>query len=147
MKVRRDIRSIPHRSAGDTWKEIIELITDHDSKDKQQLEAASGVLGSLITDRHPENEPIVLSGSGPRLVIYCTYMGEAMGGTDNLDALGWNPTKGDWAMHVPCDIENLVWVTAKLKIVAPRVHAYDVAEGFEKETTEKKSAAIEVEWE
>jgi len=53
MRVRRDVSSIPYRSAGDTWQRIIDLITASGSKDVQQLDDAAGVMGSIITDEHP----------------------------------------------------------------------------------------------
>ena len=50
MRVRRDISSVPVQTATDTWKKITELITGKDTKDASQLTAATGVMGSIITD-------------------------------------------------------------------------------------------------
>ena len=53
MRVRRDVNSIPHRSATDTWKKIVGLITSDKSVDRGQLDKAEGVVTSLITDEFP----------------------------------------------------------------------------------------------
>jgi len=53
MRIRRDVSSIPFRSAGETWQKIIDLVTGPGSVDLQQLRDARGVMGSIITDEHP----------------------------------------------------------------------------------------------
>src|SRR5688572_9689637 len=103
MRIRRDITSIPERSASETWQRIVDLVTGSDSKDGQQLKAAAGVMGSIITDEHPAKRPILLEGVGPQLRIYCRYGMDAVEDGTAVDALNWNPTAGDWTMHVPCD--------------------------------------------
>lgn len=45
MKIRRDVASIPVRSAGDTWRTIVELVSDSDSAYKKQLDAAASIIG------------------------------------------------------------------------------------------------------
>ena len=40
MRVRRDISSIPQRSASETWQRVVDLVTGKGSKDVQQLNAA-----------------------------------------------------------------------------------------------------------
>ena len=64
MRVRRDMSSIPHRSAGETWQRIIDLVTGPGSKDVQQLKDAAGVMGSIITDEHPASRAIMVEGVG-----------------------------------------------------------------------------------
>ena len=44
MKVRRDIASIPKRSAAETWSEIVRLITGGGSVDATSLMAAASVM-------------------------------------------------------------------------------------------------------
>jgi hypothetical protein len=92
MKVRRDLISVPAQSARETWRAIIDLITDRGSIDVQQLEAASSVMESLIADEIPATTPIVIKGTGPRLVIYCLYGEKAMEGAAKPNPLTWNPT-------------------------------------------------------
>ena len=64
MRVRRDISSIPLRSASETWQRIIDLVTGTGSKDVEQLKRAAGVMGSIITDEHPASRAIMLEGVG-----------------------------------------------------------------------------------
>ena len=126
MRVRRDISSIPHRSASETWQRIVDLITGADSEDTQQLKDATGVMGSIITDEHPARRRILVEGVGAQLRIYCKYGMRAIEDGSAVDALTWNPTAGDWTMHVPCDNENLAWVQASLSKTSPRIRAFDV---------------------
>lgn len=109
-------------------------------------------MASIITDEHPAERPIVLEGVGPQLRIYCRYGLEAVEEGSSVDALTWNPTAGDWTMHVPCDDENIPWVIASLKQAAPRIKVFDVAEevgGDDGETSagrSSKTASIVVDW-
>jgi len=126
MKIRRDVNSIPARTAADTWKTIVELIAGPDTQHRADLEAVAGVMGSLIADECPAKEPFILSGVGPRLVLYCAYGSNALTGDENIDSLSWNPTAGDWQLKVPCDHVNLAWVNKSLAKKSARVTAYDV---------------------
>jgi hypothetical protein len=128
MRVRRDISSIPHRSASETWQRIIDLVTGQGSKDVQQLTAAAGVMASIITDGHPASRAMVMEGVGPQLRLYCRYGMTAVEEGSAVDSLSWNPTEGDWTMHVPCDAENIDWVKASLAATSRRIKVFDVAE-------------------
>ena len=102
MKVRREIASIPVRTAGETWQAIIDLITSEGSIDAGTLKAAASVMESLIADEHPATCPIVVKGDGPRLVIYLLYNEAAMEAGTRIDPLTWNPTGGPaWQMTAP----------------------------------------------
>jgi hypothetical protein len=139
MRVRRDMSSIPYRSAGETWQAIIDLVTGPDSKHVQQLTSAAGVMGSIITDEHPASRAIILEGVGAQLRIYCRYGMKAIDEGGEIDSLTWNPTAGDWAMHVPCDAENMSWVKASLARTSDRIKVFDVAE---EERSDDESASI-----
>lgn len=129
MRVRRNISSIPHRSASETWQQIIDLITGTKSRDVLHLKAASGVMGSIITDEHPAVQPILLGGVGAQVRIYCRYGMDAIEEGDTIDPLDWNPTAGDWIMHVPCDTDNIEWIVASLARTSPRIKVFDVDKG------------------
>ena len=60
--------------------------------------------------------------------IYCRYGMKAVEEGGEVDALAWNPTAGDWTMHVPCDAENIDWVRDALAGTSPRIKVFDVAE-------------------
>ena len=151
MRVRRDISSIPSRSAGDTWQRIVDLVTGPGSKDVQQLKNAAGVMGSIITDEHPSIRAIMLEGVGPQLRVYCRYGMKAVEEGGKVDSLTWNPTAGDWTMHVPCDERNIEWVKKSLAHSSPRIKVFDVAEADRAEEEEKTAMAkgsgnIVVDW-
>lgn len=145
MRVRRDVSAIPLRSGTDTWSEIVKLITGTGSKDVDQLTGAGGVMASIIADEHPSRRPIIVEGVGAQLRIYCAYGFSAIEAGEAVDGLQWNPTAGDWTMHVPCDAENLPWVKASLAKTAPRIKAFDVEEE-ERAADKIERASIVVDW-
>jgi hypothetical protein len=150
MRVRRDVSSIPFLSASDTWQRIVDLVTGAGSRDAQQLKNAAGVMGSIITDEHPASRAILMEGVGAQLRIYCRYGMKALEEGGKVDALTWNPTAGDWTMHVPCDEENIAWVRKALA-GSPRIKVFDVAEADRAEDEEAGSAgkargSIVVDW-
>jgi hypothetical protein len=150
MRIRRDISSIPHRSASETWECVINLVTGAGSKDAQQLKTAAGLIASIITDEHPAHRPITLEGVGPQLRIYLRYGMDALEEGSKVDSLTWNPTKGDWTMHVPCDAENMDWVKKSLAGCA-RIRIFDVAEADRAEeeaesSVGKAGSRITVDW-
>lgn len=152
MRVRRNVSSIPCRSASETWQQIVDLITGQGSIDVNQLRSATGVLASIITDEHPSQKPLVVEGVGPQLRVYCVYGMKAMEEGKKVDSLTWNPTAGDWTVHVPCDAENIAWVKSALAKSSPRIKIFDVDEeerGAEPEviSVEKRTDTVTVDWE
>lgn len=150
MKVRRDINSIPARSAADTWSIIVGLVTGRDSQNADDLHRIAGIVASIITDEHPSRRPFILSGVGPRLVIYCRFASEAVTGDENIASLQWNPTAGDWRLLIPCDQENMAWVKAALVGKSSRVIVYDVdspnVNEASAEAPTKAAQGIEIDW-
>jgi hypothetical protein len=151
MRIRRDISSIPFRSAGETWQRIIELVTGNDSKDVLQLMNAAGVMGSLITDEHQAKRAIMIEGVGPQLRIYCRFGMKAVEEGAKVDPLPWNPTAGDWTMHVPCDADNMDWVKQSLAKTSPRIKVFDAdeadrADEDESATVAKSGSGLVVDW-
>jgi hypothetical protein len=147
MKVRRDIASIPKRSAAETWREIVKLITGSGSVDAASLTAATSVMESLITDEHPARVPIVVKGVGSRLVIYCLFGEEAMDADMDIPKLNWNPTAGNWAMTAPTDAVDVAWMNKTLKERAPRIAVHDVnAAPAEDEDTVTASPELKIDW-
>ncbi|WP_454686029.1 hypothetical protein [Agrobacterium leguminum] len=148
MKVRRDIASIPRRSAKETWDTIVNLITGPGSVDASTLRDAASVMQSLITDEHPAKVPIVVKGSGKRLVIYLSYGENAMDADLSVDPLTWNPTEGDWSMTAPSDATDVEWMNGTLKTRAPRIRVHDVATPADEDdaNTTTKSAELTFNW-
>jgi hypothetical protein len=128
MKVRREIASVPLRTAGETWQAIVDLITGDGSIDAGTLKAAASVMESLIVDEHPASCPIVVKGEGPRLVIYLLYNEAAMEAGKEIDSLTWNPTGGpEWQMTAPSEGGDVGWMNNTLKSRAPRITVHDAA--------------------
>ncbi len=149
MKIRRDIASIPVRTAGETWAAIIDLITGKDSVDASTLRAAASVMEAVIAEEHPAKVPIVVKGSGSRLVIYLVYNEDAMEHGTSIDKLTWNPTAGDgWAMTAPAEKADVKWMNGVLAERAPRISVHDVNEPQNEEEDEKATSAsgVQINW-
>lgn len=148
MRVRRDVSSIPYRSATETWHRIVDLVTGPDSRDVQQIADAVGVMASIITDEHLAVRAIVIEGVGPQLRIYCRYGMKAIEEGGGVDRLTWNPTAGDWIMRVPCDVENIAWMKTSLSKSSPRIKVFDMAEPVQEEDDVRDVAAngLVVDW-
>jgi len=147
MKIRRDIASIPKRSAADTWRIIRELITAKDSVDSGMLSAASSVMESIITDEFPATVPIVVKGAGDRLIIYLLYNEDALEADLDVDKLNWNPTAGDWEMTVPVDAAEVAWINKALAERAPRIKAHDMSSPPDGEDdTASKAQVLAIDW-
>lgn len=114
---RRTVRSTPHRSASETWTTIVELLTrGNTSAARTELLAVAGVASSIITDQFPKNAPIVVTCSGPRTRVYCTYDEDAIDGTNaSEESFGFDPLAGEWMLSFPCGKDDLAWVQAALK--------------------------------
>lgn len=149
MKIRRDVASIPARSAKETWRAIINLVTDSDTVDRAQLDAATSIMESLIADELPAARPIVFKGVGARVVIYCLYNEDAMEIGLDIDPLIENPTAGDWRATAPCEADDTEWMNKTLKTRAPRISVHDVAEDPGQDDTGEaaKGTAFTIDWE
>lgn len=145
MKIRRDIASIPARSAAETWAAIIALVKHQGSIDIAQLEAAASVMQALIAEEHPSAQPIVFSGGGPRVVIYCVYAEQAMEMGLSIDPLPENPTKGDWRMTAPCDEDDVAWMNKTLAARASRLKVHSV-KAAPAEAEPSKAASFDIDW-
>ena len=149
MKIRRDVASIPARSAKETWHAITELVTGANTVDRGQLNAAASIMESLIADEHPAKVPIVFKAAGPRVVIYCLYSEDAMEAGLDVDPLKDNPTSGDWRATAPCEAEDADWMNKTLKNRAPRVAVHDVDQPPDEEEDSKAAQAgadLENDW-
>lgn len=126
--VARTLISVPARAATETWERIVALVApDVESEARRELAAVAGVACSCIADETLEDDPLVVYGVGPRLLIYALYGDDAVEGeSGNESALGWVPTDGDWRMSLPCLADDLTWVQSKLAAVSTRVNAREV---------------------
>ncbi len=146
MRMRRDIASIPVRSANETWNAIVALVTGDGSIDREQLDAAASVMESLIADEQPAIAPIVFKGCGPRVLIYCLYDEDAMEAGLAIDSLNANPTAGDWQMTAPCEEDDMHWMNNTLKQRAPRMTVHAAHEPPADEDADEAAKVLEIDW-
>jgi hypothetical protein len=146
VKVRRDIGSIPLRSAEETWRTIKQLVTGADSVDAGQLDTAASVMAVLITDEVFRTEPLTLAGVGPRLVIYLRHGVDALEQGGGVDALTWNPTAGDWTLFVPCGEGDFEWTKKTLASRAARLVVLKPGETPGEHESARKSESFTIDW-
>lgn len=143
----RTFSSTPHRDAGETWRAIVDLLTQGKTGTKRdELLAVAGVASSIIADKAPKDAAIVVTCDGPRTRIYCLYDDDATDGSDaNESGLGFDPLDGDWRISLPCEPDDLSWVQGALKKHSERITARDKAAATAVETastTSQKSAGL-----
>lgn len=148
MKVKREIASVPVRSAGETWSAIVALISGTDTPDVATLKAAASIMESLIADEHPATVPIVVKGNGDRLVIYCRYNEDAIELGTTIDKLTWNPTgSSGWKITAPTEAGDVTWMNDALKSRAPRISVHDVASPpADEEATKAAADGLTIDW-
>lgn len=128
--VARRVASVPFRLATETWQRVIELVAPTNAAAQEELRQVVGVASSLITGEAVRDSPIVVTGDGPRVRLYCVYGDKAVEGTGvNEAALAGSPAEtSTWAMSLPCPLDDLSWVQASLKRHSARITARDMAE-------------------
>jgi len=147
--VRRTFKSVPARDANQTWALIVEMLTRANNVEAEaELMSISGIAASLITEKGPEDSPIIVTCDGPRTRIYCLYDEDAIDG-DGLseEPLGYDPLKGDWKVSLPCPKDDLDWVNGALNKKSSRITARDLDEKkTEKSSNDarKTEAALEI---
>ncbi len=128
--VARRIASTPVRTAAETWNRIVTLISNATSLGRQELDAVGGIAASVIADEIPKEAPVVVTGNGPRLRVYCVYGEDAVIGDDCDEAeLSWIPAEGEWRLFLPCAKEDLEWIRNALQQRSTRIVAYDAKKG------------------
>lgn len=142
--VSRTFRSSPHRDAADTWEAIVQLLTrGTDGATRKELMAIAGIVSSLVADQAPKSSPIVVTCDGPRTRIYCLYDDDAIDGSDaSEDTLGFDPLKGEWAVSLPCEKDELNWVQTALRKHSARITARDIATGITVEDSATKTQGL-----
>lgn len=141
--VARRVRATPERSAADTWRFIIDLVATKAGEARTELENVAGLAGSSITSETLREAPVVMSGVGPRVRIYCLYGEDAIVGDDaSEDRLAFDPTAGDWTMSLPCPDEDFEWFSEALRkrskrVIARKASADAVSDKAERSTSAK----------
>ena len=103
----RRFASIPARTSTQTWRAIINCFAPPPAE-RGILDAATNALAIVIAEEIPSEEPIVLTGCGPRVRVYTVYGQDSIDGHNvnerAVAGLDFNP---GWRLHVPpgCDTE------------------------------------------
>jgi len=131
--IRRDFRATPFRSGSEAWDAIAKLLApDAKSPARKELMSVVGVASQLIATESIKKHPIISSGSGPRVRIYCLYDDDALN-VDNAkeSALAFDATAGDWKVSIPVEADDLSWSKAEIKKVSSRISVREKTEAVE----------------
>lgn len=139
----RTFRSSPYRDALQTWVAIVDLLTQRKQTNaRRELEAVTGIAASCIADKVPKFAPMIITCEGPRTRVYCLYDDDAIDGADaNEERLGFDPLKGEWTVSLPCDKEDLEWVSSALKKHSTRITARDLTKRISDESKDSDSTS------
>lgn len=130
--VARRIRATPERSSSDAWLVIVNLIAPSDGQARRELLAIGGVASAIVSTESPKDAPMVVSGKGPRVRIYCLYDDEAVSGDDaNEASLAQCPTDEEWVMSLPVDADDFSWVRDAISKKTKRVSVREKSEPFD----------------
>jgi hypothetical protein len=125
-RVRRTFVATPVRQAAATWRAIADVIALPGAPGRGELTAFEGIAASLVAAEAWRNAPLIISGVGPQLRVYCLYDEDAIIDDDtNENALAWSPTDGDWSAEVPCPPEDLDWIRTALTELSDRINVVD----------------------
>jgi len=139
-RVRRSFAASPARRAAATWEAIVDIVAPEGSSGRAELITVSGIAASLIAAEAWREMPVVVSGVGPQLRIYCLHDEDAIVGDDtNEGSLTWLPTDGDWAMQMPCPPEDFEWMSAAVAEVSTRFKVIDATAKRATEATDATS--------
>lgn len=143
--IARKIAASPKRTAVEVWEVICKILSKNGSDARQTLESIEGVAAAIISDEILKDVPIILSGNGPRVRIYCVY-GDAALEEDNSNevSLPEYPTLATWHMYIPCNLEDITWVKASLANFSDYVSVYDKDKVPDIENNSDFSASLNV---
>ena len=136
--VARTFASIPARSAVDTWSQIVALLApDAASNARRELDSIGGVAASLIASE-AMTSAILVTGSGPRVRVYCCYGDEAVeGDVVSESPLAFCATEGDWHLSLPAPKEDVAWAALTVATKAKRISVRDMADVTGSDTSDE----------
>ena len=141
--IARRFSAAPERAASVTWEAITALICGSDSTARKEFVAMQGLAAASIAEEVFGKHPLVVTGAGPRLRVYCLYGEEAV--TDdarNETALTWKPTDGEWTAYLPCLEEDFVWVDRETRAYSLRFVAYSIEKGLPEAAREAEESSV-----
>lgn len=110
--LRRNLASVPRRTASETWLAICELVSEKGSDAWAELEGLTDVAAQLIAQEAMKNDAAVFSGVGPQVRIYTLHDDEAIEAdpTDEQGLVNY-VAEGDWSASLPADPSDLGWAS------------------------------------
>jgi hypothetical protein len=143
MQRRRTIAAGPVRTASDTWKVIVDLISvtlgraagmDQDQV-RESLSRLSNIGPMLVGPRHLERHDLVLAAGPLELAINTVSGADALSLDENLNEVPGAAGAGDWDLWVP-EVEPLAaWLKAAVE-GDRHLHVGDVQRGGVKTETD-----------
>lgn len=143
--IARRVSALPARSAMETWATVTEIVCSEDDQVAGEFSKVGGVMASLIGDKTPEDHPIIVKGTGPRIRAYCVYGEEAIiSEGDDENSVAHDPFQDSWGVYVPVSEEDLEWASDALSDRSQHFIAYSTEEGAEVDDRAGLPSRVEV---
>ncbi len=141
--IRRDFRASPHLTGSETWTAIAKFLSPTDgSAARKELLSVTGIAAQLISTESPKDFPIISSGSGDRVRIYCLYDEDAQDEDNANEApLAFDATAKDWKVSLPAEADDVAWIKTELAKLSSRITVREKSEAFEEDEKEEKSSS------
>ena len=143
--IRRDFLSSPHRTGTETWQKIARLLApDQNSPARKEILSVTEIAAQIISTESVKDFPIISSGSGDRVRIYCLYNDDATS-PDNANeaALAFDATAKEWRISIPAEEEDLAWSSAEIAKRSNRITVREKNERIaEEEVSPNASASL-----
>ena len=119
--IRRDIVSVPRRTAGETWQRMSELVSKEGSDARAELHAARHVATALIGQESTKGDPAIFSGTGPQVRVYTLHDDASLEAELDERPLVTYVADGEWAATLPADASDFDWASRALGKVTSRI--------------------------
>lgn len=142
--VRRDFRASPHRTGSETWAAIARLLAvKTGSAEHQELLSVTGIVSQLIATELCKTHPIISSGAGDQIRIYCVYDEDALN-EDNANeaALAFDATSKNWRVSIPTETEDISWSKTELAKLSKRITVRAKDDSIADESDSKSASSV-----
>jgi hypothetical protein len=129
MVINRYVKASPTRTSSETWAAIKTMLVGSDLNAKIEFEKVTGVISAHIGEEKLKNHPLILTGGGPRVRIFCHYGDDAIEIDSNESLIKDYDFKTDWKILVPVESGD-EWVRDELANRSHRFQVYEADDGY-----------------
>jgi len=129
MVINRYVKASPERTSSETWTAIKAMLVGSNLNAKTEFEKVTGVISAHIGEEKLKNHPLILTGGGPRVRVFCHYGDDAIEIDSNETSINEYDFNTDWKILVPIESGD-EWVRDELATRSSRFQVYDADNGY-----------------